>query len=116
MPEQLINSLIWLAVTSILAGIAFVFKGIVKPWSDSALRRSEAFVAHVDTVGRCLETLTDSFKAVASNTEKTAVASEQQTDEIKKLAEVVTVQTEWLRQLGSDPTQICKSEGTPNVT
>ena len=72
--EELLKAIIWLAVTSIVAGIAWIFKSIIKPWSDAALKRSEAFVAHVDTVGKCLTSLSGSFTDVVRHTETSATA------------------------------------------
>ena len=106
--ETRMDSQAWVNVTYVVlgmigAGVAWIAKVILKPWSDAALMRSEAFVKHVDKLGTYLENIARDF---SKQTELLTDVSKEGKVQSGILGDV----RDFLAKMDSDQARICKAE------
>lgn len=82
------------AIGAILAGLGWLGRSIVKPWSDAALQRSAAFVKLVDTLKENMPLMLGRIETLERHVENNTTAMEANTARLKLL--------------GSDPRDLCK--------
>lgn len=88
----------YMVVAAIFAGIAWIAKSIVKPWSDAALMRSKAFVDHVEKISPALEKFVAEHEAHG----ETLIANGEELEKQSGLLQQV------VDSFGSDPHRLCE--------
>ena len=106
------SNITYIVVTAMIAGIAWIAKSIVKPWSDAALMRSAAFVAHVEKLGPAVEKVLEVYTMSSQILERNTVAMNANTEANLKAAvameKTVGSVTTLIDSFGSDPKGLCK--------
>ncbi len=103
MNQELVNNITYLLVTAGLAGVAWIAKMIIKPWSDAALIRSQAFNVHVDKLGESIDSIVEDFRRHSDWLNSINVEAKMQTEMLKDMRAA-------LNTMNMNQERICKAE------
>lgn len=99
----------WLLLVSGIAGIGWVARSILKPWSDAALMKSQAFTNLVTVLEHSIPAIKEELDVLKQASKESNIALQLNTvasnAQTKKLEEHI----DWWREMGSDPFRnVCK--------
>src|SRR6202035_5978107 len=101
----------WFLIVGACTAMAWIAKSIIKPWSDAALMRAQAFNALVEGLRVSLPGIQTELMILKRASNESSVALGENTEAAKVQTEAVTKFTKTFEKYGSDPfAKMCQAK------